>query len=207
MTRAGDLFRTFHEENHERVRRVLERIVGAQEAEDLTQIVFAKAAKALPEFRGEAQSATWLYRIAANTASDWLRSRAGQEARVTAPLAAQEGEAIEVAPGAAEASEAPTPEQELSQKEMRECLRGEIGKLPETLRTAFMLSALAGSTDAEIAETLGISLEAAKVRLHRARRAFRQIIEARCDFYRNELSCKPNSPECCSPARAASAAP
>jgi Sigma-70, region 4 len=64
-----------------------------------------------------------------------------------------------------------------------------------------MLSALGGLTDTEIAQTLGISHDNAKVRLHRARQEFKKIIEARCDFYRNELSCKPTSPDCCAPSQ------
>jgi RNA polymerase sigma factor (sigma-70 family) len=83
MAHAGDPFRALYEANHERVRRVLARIVGPQEAEDLTQTVFAKAAKALPSFRGDAETSTWLYRIAANVASDWLRGRPAHEARLT----------------------------------------------------------------------------------------------------------------------------
>jgi DNA-directed RNA polymerase specialized sigma24 family protein len=83
---------------------------------------------------------------------------------------------------------------------MRDCIRREIGKLPDTLRIVFMLSALGGLSDDEIASTLGISHNNTKVRLHRARQEFKKIIEARCDFYRNELSCKPTSPDCCAPA-------
>jgi RNA polymerase sigma-70 factor (ECF subfamily) len=84
---------------------------------------------------------------------------------------------------------------------MHECIRGEIGNLPATLRTVFLLSALGGLGDDEIAQTLGISQNNAKVRLHRARQEFRKMIEARCDFYRNELSCKPSSPDCCAPSQ------
>jgi DNA-directed RNA polymerase specialized sigma24 family protein len=83
---------------------------------------------------------------------------------------------------------------------MRACIQGEIGKLPEAHRTVLMLSALGGLTDDEIAQTLGISQGNTKVRLHRARQELKKIIAARCDFYRNELSCKPTSPDCCSPA-------
>ena len=190
-----DPFRSLYDVNHARVHRLLVRIVGPQDADDLAQVVFAKAAKALPDFRGDADSATWLYRIAANAASDWLHSRAANEAQLSVPLAPEEGGAH----GMLTDDGAPTPEQQLAQKEMRECLRREIGRLPETLRGAFMLSELGGLTDAQVAETLGISLQAGKVRLHRARQAFRQLIAARCDFYRNELSCKPASPTCCAP--------
>jgi len=191
-------FQHLYDANHARVRRILARLVGAQDAEDLTQVVFAKAAAALPGFRGEAEAATWLHRIAANTASDWLRGRAHHEDAVTVPLLLEADEGMGGATvGATDVDHEPTPEQQLSDKERRECIRREIGKLPEKLRTVFMLNALGGLADDEIARTLGISRDNAKVRLHRARQAFRKIIEARCDFYRNELSCKPASPECC----------
>ena len=196
---ATDPFRSLYGANHARIHRLLVRIVGPQDADDLAQIVFTKAAKALPDFRGDAGGATWLHRIAANAASDWLHSRAASEAQLSVPLAPEEGGAHGTLPD----DDTVTPEQQLAQKEMRECLRREIGRLPETLRGAFMLSELGGLTDAEVAETLGISLQAGKVRLHRARQAFRQLIAARCDFYRNELSCKPASPTCCAPGPAA----
>ena len=197
MTRVLAPFRTLYDANHERVRRVVARIVGPQDAEDLTQAVFAKAAKALPTFRGDADASTWLHRIAANVASDWLHSRSMHEAKLTVPLPGPSDDAT-AALGSADVDGGPSPEQLLVNKEMRDCIRGEIGKLPETLRTAFMLSALGGLSDDEIGRALGISHNNTKVRLHRAREEFRKIIEARCDFYRNELSCKPTSPDCCS---------
>ena len=203
MTHRVDPFRTLYDENHERVRRFLVRIIGPQEAEDLAQIAFAKAAKALPTFRGDAETSTWLYRIAANVASDWLRGRSTHEAKLTVPLPDamdDDGRAAEI--GSADVESDPSPEQQLSHKEMHECIRSEIGKLPDNLRAVFMLSALGGLTDDEIARTLGISHNNAKVRLHRARQEFKKVIEARCDFYRNELSCKPTSPDCCAPSAA-----
>ncbi len=202
MTHAADPFRTLYDANHERVRRVLARMVGPQDAEDLTQAVFAKAAKALPTFRGDAELSTWLHRIAANVASDWLRSRSTHDAKLTIPLPDSDNDTRTPAIGAADVDSRPTPEQQLSHKDMRDCIRGEIGKLPDALRTVLMLSALGGLTDDEIAQTLGISHGNVKVRLHRARQELRKIIEARCDFYRNELSCKPTSPDCCAPAPA-----
>jgi RNA polymerase sigma-70 factor (ECF subfamily) len=193
-----DSFRTLYDANHQRVRGLLARLVGPQEAEDLTQAVFAKAAKALPHFHGEAQTSTWLYRIAVNAASDWLRSRSMQEANLTVLLPDGSDEDMRPATiGSPDVDSPLSPEQELSQKEMRVCLEGEIGKLPEAHRIVLMLSALGGLTDEEIAQTLGISQGNTKVRLHRARQEFKKIIEARCDFYRNELSCKPTSPDCC----------
>jgi RNA polymerase sigma-70 factor, ECF subfamily len=200
MQHAADPFRTLYDAHHARVQRMLARLVGPHDAEDLTQTVFAKAAQALPAFRGEAQASTWLYRIAANVASDWLRSRARREMNLTISLpdALHDG-APSAALGAAEIDKQPSPEERLAQKDMRECLRGEIAKLPDSLRTAFMLNALGGLSDENVAQTLGITRANAKVRLHRARQEFRKIIAARCDFYSNELSCKPDSPDCCPP--------
>ena len=153
----------------------------------------------MPGFRGDAQTSTWLYRIAANVAADWLRGRPAREAKLTMPLTDGSDEDIRTAAiGSADVDKLPSPEQELADKDMHACIRGEIGKLSEGNRTVFMLSALGGLTDDEIAQTLGISQGNAKVRLHRARQEFKKIIEARCDFYRNELSCKPSSPDCCS---------
>jgi RNA polymerase sigma-70 factor (ECF subfamily) len=201
MTHAVDPFRALYDANVGRIRRMLVRVVGPQDAEDLAQIVFAKAAKALPGFRGDADPSTWLYRIATNVASDWLRSRAAHEAKLTVPLPETSDEETSIASiGMAVDNSGSSPEQQLSNKDMNECIRREIGKLPDAQRTVLMLSTLAGQADDEIARTLGISRDNVKVRLHRARQAFKKIIEARCDFYRNELSCKPASPECCRPA-------
>ena len=196
--RAVDPFRTLYEENHERVRRFLARLVGPQDCEDLTQAVFEKAAKGLPSFRGDAEISTWLHRIAANVASDWLRSRSVQEAKVTTHFPADsEVEAQSPAIAVADLDVHPSAEEQLADKDTQACIRGEIGKLSDDQREVLMLSALGGLSDDEVAQTLGITKGNAKVRLYRARQEFRKIIEARCDFYRNELSCKPSNPECC----------
>ena len=196
----ADPFPALYEANHQRINSLLARMVGAQDAEDLAQTVFAKAAKALPAFRGEAEASTWLHRIAVNAASDWLRSRPALEAKATVPLPGASGEDIGAAvTGVAEIDRAPSPEQELARKDTQACLRAEIAKLPDAYRAVFMLSALGGLSDEEIAQTLGLSQGNTKVRLHRARQEFRKIIAARCDFYSNELSCKPSSPDCCAP--------
>ena len=198
MYKEPDLFRTLYDAHHDRVHRLLWRIVGLPEAEDLTQIVFAKATRALPQFRGDAQASTWLYRITVNVASDWLRSRSAREAKLTVHLpevpvdATSQGSA-----GVALRDIQSSPEQTLVRKEMCDCIRGEIGQLPEGNREALILGELGGFTDDEVAQTLGISRANAKVRLHRARAQLKKAIEARCDFYRTELSCAPSSPACC----------
>jgi RNA polymerase sigma-70 factor (ECF subfamily) len=158
MTHVADPFRTLYDANQGRVERLLTRLVGPQDAEDLTQTVFAKAAKGLPTFRGDAETSTWLYRIAANVASDWLRSRPRHEAELTVPLSDVSGDDMRATTiGSADVDSRPSPEQQLSQKDMHDCIRREMGKLPDAHRDVLMLSALGGLGDDEIAATLGIS--------------------------------------------------
>jgi RNA polymerase sigma-70 factor (ECF subfamily) len=200
-TGKSELFRALYDANQPRVHRLLGRIVGPQEAEDLTQIVFAKTARALSQFRADAQVSTWLYRIAANVASDWLRSRSAREAKLTVHLPeVPDGATGQGSASAAVADIHASPEQRLVRKDMQDHIRGEIGKLPEGNREVLILGQLGGLTDEEVAQALGISRANAKVRLHRARAQLKKAIGARCEFYRIELSCAPNSPACCPPA-------
>lgn len=194
-------FQALYDRNQPSILGLLTRIVGPQEAEDLTQVVFTKAAAALPKFRGEAQVSTWLYRIATNVASDWLRSRSARNAKLTVPLPDEsDAQASELASTAAGVQDSSSPEQQLVRKDMRDCIRAEIERLSPDHQVVILLGELGGLTDDEVAKTLGITRGTAKVRLHRARQEIKKAIEARCDFYRQELSCAPASPTCCSPA-------
>jgi RNA polymerase sigma-70 factor (ECF subfamily) len=69
-------FQQVYETYQARILRYLIRLVGAEEAEDLTQEVFVKVHQRLKTFRGDAQLSTWLYRIATNAAIDKTRSAA-----------------------------------------------------------------------------------------------------------------------------------
>jgi RNA polymerase sigma-70 factor (ECF subfamily) len=187
LKRQPDAFQRIYDANHDDVRRFLARTAGPQEADDLAQIVFAKAARALPKFRGDAQVSTWLYRIAANVASDWLRGRSTLEAKATIQLPdALEDVTYDFGVSAVSQEKQTSPEQELMRDEMGDCIRQLIGELPEKLRTVLVLGELAGFKDDEVAHTLGISRSNAKVRLHRARAQLKKALEAHCDFSRNE---------------------
>ena len=190
MNNEADPFRRLYDANYPRVRALLARMVGPQEAEDLAQAVFAKVAKALPTFRSEAQTSTWLHRIAVNVASDWLRGRAAREAKLTVHLP-EGGETGQVSAAIAIPDPQSSPEQRLVRKEMHDHIRREIGQLPEGSREVLILGQLGGLTDEEVAQALGISVANVKVRLHRARAQLNQAIGAHCGFYRTALSCAP----------------
>jgi RNA polymerase sigma-70 factor (ECF subfamily) len=181
---------TLHREHGDRIRRYLARLVGPTEAEDLTQEVFEKAQRAIGTFRGDSRVLTWLYRVATNTAIDRLRSA---ERRADPDRDGDDPDPLEAALSA-EAAQEPSLDGELDRTHMRECILGVVEHLPTSQRAAILLGELRGFSDRELADALGVSLGAAKIRLHRARRALKAALEAACSFERdeqNEFACVP----------------
>ena len=181
-------FQPIHDTFRPKILRYLTWLVGEDEAEDLTQTVMVKVSQGLRNFRGNSTLSTWIYRIATNTALDKLRSPAMKwtarqlhSAEIQSERGGCSGErniAIE--------EQAPSAQAAVIRKEMTECLREFIDRLPEAYKTVMVLSELQESKNSEIAEILGISLNTVKIRLHRARDRLRKELENGCNFYRNE---------------------
>jgi RNA polymerase sigma-70 factor, ECF subfamily len=146
--------------------------------------VMIKAARALPGYRGEASPRTWLFRIATNAAHDWSRAHRG-------PVHEEpQGEGEDAPDPAIDA----TQERLLVRREMSACVEEYLRRLPADYQTVLALSEREDLSDGEIAEVLGISLGAAKIRLHRARARLRAELERGCALYRDErdvLCCEP----------------
>ncbi len=191
-------FRALYDELAPGIRRYLSRLVGAADAEDLTQEVFARAHRAMATRRGDSTVSTWLYRIATNAAIDRLRAASRREVPVTATAPAEsavEDEHDVAAEGAA--CETQCADSHVIRKEMRHCILELVDRLPPAHRSVILLGELQDSTDQQIADALGITLEAAKMRLHRARGELRKLLGASCDLYRderNELACDRKPP-------------
>jgi RNA polymerase sigma-70 factor (ECF subfamily) len=171
-------FNTVYAAFYARILRYLTRLVGPEEAEDVSQEVFSKISRSLAEFRGEALS-SWVYRIATNAATDRMR-------RTAARPSITEDDDVAL-PDTADSAE-----QQVIRSEMSECVRDLTNELPDSYRTVLVLSEIEGLKDAEIAEVVGATVQAVKIRLHRARSRLRQIMEDRCRFYRdrdNTLLC------------------
>ena len=181
------IYRTFQP----RIVRYLTRLVGEQEAEDLAQEVFIKVSQALENFRGESQLSTWIYRIATNAALDRLRSPKFQRMAEKRSFHDSTPEDEENEDDRSVKQESSV-EQKLIRKEMNECIRDFIEKLPQNYRAVLTLSELEELKSTEIAEILGITLDTVKIRLHRARSKLRKELATHCSFYRdeqNELAC------------------
>jgi len=167
-----------------KILRYMTRMVGENEAEDLTQDIFVKISLALKTFRGEASLSTWIYRIATNTALDRLRSPSFQ--RIIQDRANQQGsdcgpEIVDRNSWTGE--KAPPVENQIFRKEMNECVRGFIEELPEDYRIVLILDQFEELRNGEIAEILGVTLDTVKIRLHRAREKLREELRTNCESY------------------------
>jgi RNA polymerase sigma-70 factor (ECF subfamily) len=176
-------FNDIFDEFHPKILRYLTRLVGPEDAEDLSQEVFDKVSRGLDKFQGRSRLSTWIYRIATNTVIDRSRSAAGRQETQLHPF---EEETPPEPPAAPAASVSPITDRLVIRKEMSDCVNEFIDNLPPDYRTVLVLSDLEGFANKEIAEILGISLENAKIRLHRARAMLKEALKEGCDFYYNE---------------------
>jgi RNA polymerase sigma-70 factor, ECF subfamily len=136
------------------------------EALDVTQEVFIKAYRALKSFRGDSAFYTWLYRIAINTAKNFLvaqgRRPPGDD------VEAETAEQLEVG---GRLKELATPENELLSEEIAATVKAALDELPEDLRTAITLRELEGMSYEEIAEAMSCPIGTVRSRIFRAREA------------------------------------
>jgi RNA polymerase sigma-70 factor (ECF subfamily) len=189
-------FRAIHDEFRPRILRYLTRLVGRGEAEDLTQQALVKVSRSLQTFRGDSALSTWVYRIATNTAMDYLRSRSGQHAPVEERVLDSLSDGEESPPDGGE--QVASLETSMLREEMSECIRDFVERLPQDYRTVVVLSDIEGFTNSEIAQILGVSTGSAKIRLHRARQRLKKELEGGCNFYRderNEFACERDGAE------------
>lgn len=135
-------------------------------ASDIAQEALVRAWRALPKFRGEARLSTWLYRITVNTS--WT-----QKARAKRYQGTPIEEHYDLA--APEDGDHPVVAGEMA--ELRGRIRAALDQLPEGQRQVVVLKDIHGWSHAEIAESIDISITAAKVRLHRGRARLARDLE------------------------------
>jgi RNA polymerase sigma-70 factor (ECF subfamily) len=167
-------------------------MIGKDEAEDLTQEVFIKIDKGLKEFKGQSKVSTWVYRVATNAALDKLQSKAYRQKKKRMSLSTKNIEADSEDSNVLIEQNSLSAEREAVRNEMNECIREFVDKLPDNYKTVIVLSEFKDLQNQEIADILGVSLDAVKIRLHRARVRLKAEFEAGCEFYyneNNELAC------------------
>jgi len=136
------------------------------EVQDVVQEAFIKAYRALPGFRGESAFFTWLYRIAINTAKNYLVSRSRRP-----PGADIDVEDAEYLESGAALRDLAGPENQLMTEQLRAVIDKAIRALPEDLRTALTLREFEGLSYEEIAEVMRCPVGTVRSRIFRAREA------------------------------------
>jgi len=158
--------------------RLLSRLIrDAAEIEDVAQEAFIKAYRALPNFRGESAFYTWLYRIAINTAKNYLVAQ-GRRAPTTTETDIDEAENFDEGDQLRDVN---TPDSMLLSKQVGEAVNRAIERLPEDLRTAIVLRELEGLSYEEIAETMNCPIGTVRSRIFRAREAIAEELRPLLD--------------------------
>jgi len=138
----------------------------ADEVQDVAQEAFIKAYRALPKFRGDSAFYTWLYRIAINTAKNYLVSRSRRP-----PGSDVEIEDAEYYASGGALHEIETPESALFGAELKQVVERAIKNLPEDLRTAVTLREFDGLSYEDIADIMDCPVGTVRSRIFRAREA------------------------------------
>ena len=148
-------------------------VKDSDEIQDVAQEAFIKAYRALPNFRGESAFYTWLYRIAINTAKNYLASRSRRPPSVDVDAAD-----AEFYDGASGLRDTDNPENVLFGNELKQVVDNAIAALPEDLRTALTLREFDGLSYEDIADVMDCPVGTVRSRIFRAREAVDEKVKA-----------------------------
>lgn len=165
-----------------KIMRLLSRLVrDPVEVEDVAQEAFIKAYRAIPQFRGESAFYTWLYRIAVNTAKNYLVAKR-RRPNGSAQYETEDGETFDETDNLSDIN---TPEAAYASREIADTVNQAIEALPEELRTAIVLREIEGLSYEEIAQSMGCPIGTVRSRIFRAREAIagrlRPLLDTRDD--------------------------
>ena len=157
-----------------------------EDAAEALQDAFTSAFRGLKNFKAESTFSTWLYRVATNASLMKYRRRRDDHFSLEQSQSNQpDAEPLAIPDWSQQ------PLEELLDAETREVMEEGLRRLPEDLRTVFILRDEEGHSNAEVAEMLELSVPAVKSRLHRARIALRDRLDR---YFRDRMTRKDRSP-------------
>ena len=180
--RARDVtaFETLVGRYQSKLYRLTTRFVSNQtDRQEILQDALVAAWRNLPAFEGRAQFGNWMYRVTTNPALMHLRSRNRHPEIALGdiePTALNDAFDMHGPMLGAGTDWSRRPDEVLQSRELRHHLQHAVDALPEGLRTVFLLRDVDGLSTEDTAEVLGLTVAAAKTRLHRARAALREAI-------------------------------
>jgi len=150
-----------------RVANILTRYVRSSgDIPDVSQEVFIKVYKSLPNFRGDSAFYTWLFRITVNTAKNYLTSQSRRP-----PASDIDAEEADSYDGSGALKDEDNPESILHSQEVKQVILQVIGDLPDELKSAITLRELEGLSYDEIAQIENCPIGTVRSRIFRAREA------------------------------------
>jgi len=162
---------------HSRVYSVILRVVNnPDDARELTQAAWVKAWQRLTEYKREAKFYTWVYRIAVNTALDFLRKRKRRPEVPLEPGVGDDGDHL-VMERQRELADELTPADQMNRKEIRQAFESGLAGLSDEHRTVLMLREVEGMSYDEIADVMKTRKGTVMSRLFYARRMMQQALE------------------------------
>ena len=182
-------FWEIYDQHYSRVRKFILALVKDEwAADDIIQETFLKVQQNIESLRDPSRLSPWIFRIAHNLCQDHFRGlkKSRKEESIDQEETGDLKEAL-IQKGLGI-------QKEMEQRQMGECVQNQINLLPESLRTVLVLFDMMEFSHQESAEILGITVKNVKVRLHRARKKLKTILEEKCAFERDErnvLICTP----------------
>ena len=149
------------------------KVMSGEDAMDLSQEVFIKIWRALPNWRGDCKLSTWIYKVCVNTSLDFLRKASDVETLSTSPED-DDDRPFEVA----DESISSSPERLAEQNETTLAVRRAISRLPEDQRQVIMLRDIDGFSYEDISEMLSLGIGTVKSRINRARTRLKALLES-----------------------------
>jgi RNA polymerase sigma-70 factor (ECF subfamily) len=157
---------------HKIVKLIMRYVRDPSEALDVSQEAFLKAYRALPKFRGDSAFYTWLYRIAVNTAKNYIVAMNRRPVEYDLDLQESDGYELNV-----KLRNEDSPEKIAQRDELQETVQSAIDSLPEELRVAILLREIEGLSYEEIAHAMECPVGTVRSRIFRAREAIDKTIQ------------------------------
>lgn len=176
--RGRDHFGEIFRQEHRYIYNLMLQLTGNQAlADDLAQETFVKAFEKLSDFRRSSTFRTWLTRIAINLFKNERRKSSNHSSLILEKIPRPESDH--------------SPEQFIIKRELQWCIRHNLRfHVPKKYREVLVLRDLHNFTYKEISEILDLPVSLIKIRLHRARKLFRdQFIKGRCRAYTDDYLC------------------
>lgn len=169
---SREAFEELFSRHHGAVIRFAWRMTGDRSsAQEAAQEIFLRIARAAPTYQPTAKFTTWMYTIARRTTLNFLRDTAEEGEKVPIADPADEPRGVDLPAPAGE-----NPETVLWSAQLKERFLSALGELPEAYRSAFVLNRGDGLSYEETAAVLGVTVQAVKSRIFRAREMLLRIL-------------------------------